>query len=91
MKYDNDRLGAALKMYLGTEPLPMHMPGHKRNPDVISNIFSRDITEISTFRKRPEQEEQADRPKRCTPLLGFLRTWRTRRQLSGTRNTLTAL
>ena len=49
MKYDNDRLGAALKMYLGTEPLPMHMPGHKRNPDVISNIFSRDITEISGF------------------------------------------
>lgn len=49
MKYDNDRLGAALKMYLGTEPLPMHMPGHKRNTDVISNIFSRDITEISGF------------------------------------------
>lgn len=49
MKYDNDRLGAALKMYLGTEPLPMHMPGHKRNTDVISDIFSRDITEISGF------------------------------------------
>lgn len=49
MKYDNDRLGAALKMYLGTRPLPMHMPGHKRNPDVISDIFSRDITEISGF------------------------------------------
>ena len=47
MKYDNDRLGAALKMYLGTQPLPMHMPGHKRNTDVISDIFSRDITEIS--------------------------------------------
>jgi len=28
-------------------------------------IRGRDITEISTFRKRPEQEEQADRPKRC--------------------------
>ncbi len=49
MKYDNDRLGAALKMYLGTQPLPMHMPGHKRNTDVISDIFSRDITEISGF------------------------------------------
>ena len=49
MKYDNDRLGAALKMYLGTEPLPMHMPGHKRNTDVISDAFSRDITEISGF------------------------------------------
>ena len=49
MKYDNDRLGAALKMYLGTKPLPMHMPGHKRNTDVISDIFSRDITEISGF------------------------------------------
>ena len=49
MKYDNDRLGAALKMYLGTEPLPMHMPGHKRNTGVISDIFSRDITEISGF------------------------------------------
>ena len=49
MKYDNDRLGAALKMYLGTEPLPMHMPGHKRNTDIISDAFSRDITEISGF------------------------------------------
>lgn len=49
MKYDNDRLGAALKMYLGTQPLPMHMPGHKRNTGVISDIFSRDITEISGF------------------------------------------
>lgn len=28
-------------------------------------IRGRDITEISTFRKRPEQEAQADRPKRC--------------------------
>ena len=28
-------------------------------------IRGRDVTEISTFRKRPEQEEQADRPKRC--------------------------
>ena len=28
-------------------------------------IRGRDITEISTFRKRPEQEDQADRPKRC--------------------------
>ena len=28
-------------------------------------IRGRDITEISTFRKRPDQEEQADRPKRC--------------------------
>ena len=28
-------------------------------------IRGRDVTEISTFRKRPDQEEQADRPKRC--------------------------
>ena len=28
-------------------------------------IRGRDITEISTFRKRPDQEDQADRPKRC--------------------------
>ena len=28
-------------------------------------IRGRDITEISTFRKRPEQEAQSDRPKRC--------------------------
>ena len=28
-------------------------------------IRGRDVTEISTFRKRPEQEAQADRPKRC--------------------------
>ena len=28
-------------------------------------IRGRDITEISTFRKRPELEDQADRPKRC--------------------------
>ncbi|MCR4687994.1 MAG: DegT/DnrJ/EryC1/StrS family aminotransferase [Saccharofermentans sp.] len=49
MNYSNDRLGAALKMYLGTDPLPMHMPGHKRNTDVISKAFSEDITEISGF------------------------------------------
>ena len=28
-------------------------------------IRGRDITEISTFRKRPDQEDQTDRPKRC--------------------------
>ena len=49
MNYNNDRLGAALKMYLGTDPLPMHMPGHKRNTDVISKAFKEDITEISGF------------------------------------------
>ena len=49
MQYNNDRLGAALKMYLGTDPLPMHMPGHKRNTDVISKAFKEDITEISGF------------------------------------------
>ena len=49
MKYDNDRLGAALKLYLGTDPLPMHMPGGKRNPDFVSQAFMRDITEISGF------------------------------------------
>lgn len=49
MKYDNDRLGAALKLYLGTDPLPMHMPGGKRNPDFVSQTFMRDITEIGGF------------------------------------------
>ena len=49
MKYDNDRLGAALKLYLGTDPLPMHMPGGKRNPDFVSQAFLRDITEIEGF------------------------------------------
>ena len=49
MKYDNDRLGAALKLYLGTDPLPMHMPGGKRNPDFVSQAFMRDITEIDGF------------------------------------------
>jgi arginine/lysine/ornithine decarboxylase len=49
MKYDNDRLGAALKLYLGTDPLPMHMPGGKRNPDFVSQAFMRDITEIEGF------------------------------------------
>ena len=49
MKYDNDRLGAALKLYLGTDPLPMHMPGGKRNPDFVSPAFMRDITEIGGF------------------------------------------
>lgn len=49
MKYDNDRLGAALKLYLGTDPLPMHMPGGKRNPDFVSQPFMRDITEIGGF------------------------------------------
>ena len=49
MAYDNDKLGAALKLYLGGDPLPMHMPGHKRNPDLISSEFARDITEIEGF------------------------------------------
>ena len=49
MAYDNDKLGAALKLYLGSNPLPMHMPGHKRNPDLISSEFARDITEIQGF------------------------------------------
>lgn len=49
MKYDNDRLGAALKLYLGSDPLPMHMPGGKRNPDFVSQTFMRDITEIGGF------------------------------------------
>lgn len=49
MRYDNDRLGAALKLYLGTDPLPMHMPGGKRNPDFVSQVFLRDITEIGGF------------------------------------------
>lgn len=49
MRYDNDRLGAALKLYLGTDPLPMHMPGGKRNPDFVSQAFMRDITEIEGF------------------------------------------
>lgn len=38
MKYDNDRLGAALKLYLGTDPLPMHMPGGKRINVCVINL-----------------------------------------------------
>ena len=49
MNYDNDRIEAALKLYLGSSPLPMHMPGHKRNPSVITSEFSQDITEIEGF------------------------------------------
>ncbi len=49
MSYDNDRLGAALKLYLGSNPLPMHMPGHKRNPALITSEFYQDITEIQGF------------------------------------------
>ena len=64
MRYDNDRLGAALKLYLGTDPLPMHMPGGKRNPDFVSQAFMRDITEIGGFDNRgyrgTSQENKAD-------------------------------
>ena len=49
MKYDNDRLGEALKLDLGTDPLPMHMPGGKRNPDFVSPAFMRAITEIGGY------------------------------------------
>jgi len=35
--------------YLKTDPLPMHMPGHKRNQDFIGPAFAHDLTEIAGF------------------------------------------
>ena len=71
MKYDNDRLGAALKLYLGSDPLPMHMPGGKRNPDFVSQAFMRDITEIGGFDNLH------------SPTKAFLKIWKTARLPSG--------
>ncbi|MBO4579912.1 MAG: aminotransferase class I/II-fold pyridoxal phosphate-dependent enzyme [Clostridiales bacterium] len=43
------RLKQKIEEYNRTMPLPMHMPGHKRNPAFESGIFSYDITEIEGF------------------------------------------
>ncbi len=40
-----------LKKYSKTDMYPMHMPGHKRNKDIVNMIdpYSIDITEIDGF------------------------------------------
>ena len=43
------RLKKSITDYTGTDPLPMHMPGHKRNPGFGCDIFAYDITEIEGF------------------------------------------
>lgn len=50
MKNDNGLL-AALEQYSGTEAYPLHMPGHKRNVDMLGSElpYSIDITEINGF------------------------------------------
>lgn len=44
-----DRLKHKIEEYTETSPLPMHMPGHKRNPAFGNDIFAYDITEIEGF------------------------------------------
>ena len=43
------RLKRQIEEYTNTSPLPMHMPGHKRNPAFGNDIFAYDITEIEGF------------------------------------------
>ncbi len=40
-----------LKAYIDSAPIPMHMPGHKRNPDLAKAmpLFEKDITEVDRF------------------------------------------
>lgn len=47
MSYEN--LNDKLNNYTNSDYLPMHMPGHKRNPEVINPEFKNDITEIDGF------------------------------------------
>lgn len=50
MKKDTGKnLNRQLKEYCAGDTLPMHMPGHKRNPCFGFQPFSNDITEISGF------------------------------------------
>ncbi len=43
------RLEDALKEYAASGALPMHMPGHKRNPGLVPSYLLNDITEITGF------------------------------------------
>ena len=45
----NDNLSQSLERYINSDALPMHMPGHKRNPNLIDVAFRKDITEINNF------------------------------------------
>ena len=46
-----ERLYRALEIYSQEDYYPFHMPGHKRNPDIVNTDlpFDRDITEIDGF------------------------------------------
>ena len=44
-----DHLHDKLRKYVSEDITPMHMPGHKRNPEMIDPCFSKDITEIRGF------------------------------------------
>ena len=46
-----ERLYRALEIYSQEDYYPFHMPGHKRNPDIVNTDlpFDRDITEIEGF------------------------------------------
>lgn len=46
---ENEGLNSKLNEYINQDYLPMHMPGHKRNPDFIEPDFAKDITEIDGF------------------------------------------
>lgn len=47
MEYEG--LNNKLNEYIKQDYLPMHMPGHKRNPAFIESDFAKDITEIDGF------------------------------------------
>lgn len=49
MKTNDTNLSKELSDYCRTDALPMHMPGHKRNPALVSSAFANDITEIDGF------------------------------------------
>ena len=46
---DNLSLHDALTSYANLDVLPMHMPGHKRNLELVDDSFRADITEIDGF------------------------------------------
>lgn len=49
MPMSNENLSDKLASYTSQDYLPMHMPGHKRNPAVVDSAFLSDITEIDGF------------------------------------------
>ncbi len=46
---ENEGLNNKLNDYVSKDYLPMHMPGHKRNPSLIDPSLNADITEIDGF------------------------------------------